>query len=81
MALPATQRSSGEPSEQEEDEGAGVGASRLKPMVAAEAATGDHEHDLRGGEKEQYVDTVAHGDVGVIDTVVVPLTASRVMVA
>ena len=65
------------PCEEEEDERAGTRASWLEPAAAAEAAAGDHEHDLPGGEEEQRADAVARGDVGVVDAEVVLLGGVR----
>lgn len=48
-------------------------ASQLESAVAADAAVGNPEHDLRGGEEEQRADVVSSGDVEVVDVVVVLL--------
>jgi hypothetical protein len=50
-----------------------VRASQLESAVAADAAVGNPEHDLRGGEEEQRADVVSSGDVEVVDVVVVLL--------
>lgn len=61
------------PCEEEENEGTSVRASQLESAVAADAAVGNPEHDLRGGEEEQRADVVSSGDVEVVDVVVVLL--------
>lgn len=50
-------------------------------MVTAEATASNHEHDQCGDEEEQNADAIAHGDVRVVDAVVIPLTVSGVTVA